>query len=171
MKLTFVFTIIVTCGFLLIHCDKKSTNPENTLNPTVGEITVTGDYETSFNYVLPVQNTQTGEYYGVVAVQSLNVFEDEYGFGLYSEGYAVFTKKTGDMEWIGYTADNLDAGFDVSDTCKPELRVNNTILFYDSTYSGLGFWEFDPVKLDSSKSVTVNGEMSTDARLLGLCGN
>ena len=75
------------------------------------------------------------------------------------------------MEWIGYTADNLGASFDVSDTCKPELTVNNIVLYYDSTYSGFGFWEFDPEKLDSSKSVNVNGEMSTDARLLGLCGN
>ena len=83
MKLTFVFTIIITCGFLLFHCAKKSTNPENNQNATVGEITVTGDYETSFNYVLPVQNTQTGQYYGVVAVQSLNFFADDYGFGLY----------------------------------------------------------------------------------------
>jgi len=169
MKIRIVLTIVITFGFLLIHCTKKSTNPDENKNHTVGEINVTGDYQTSFNYVLPVQNTQTGNYYGVIAIQSLNFFEDEYGFGLYSDGYAVFTKRTGDFEWMGYTADDLDASFDVSDTCKPELTVNNIVLYYDSTYSGL--WVFNGDNLDSSKSVTVNGQMSTDARLLGICGN
>ena len=70
---------------------------------------------------------------------------------------------------MGYTADDLDASFDVSDTCKPELIVNNIVLYYDSTYSGL--WVFSGDNLDSSKSVTINGQMSTDARLLGNCGN
>ncbi len=169
MKIRFIFAVIITCGFMLIHCDKKSTNPEGAINPTTGEIKVTGEYETSFNYVLAVQESQSEKYIGVVATQSLIFFDDEYGFGLYSDGYAVFTKKTGDMEWIGYTADNLDASFDVSDTCKPELNVNNITLYYDSTYAG--FWVFSGQNLDSSKSVTINGQMSTDGRLLGLCGN
>jgi len=168
MNIRIFFIIIITIGLLLIHCAEKSTNPDGDRNATVGEIAVTGDYEASFNYVLPVQNTQTKEYYGVIATQSLNLFEDEFGFGLYSDGYAVFTKKTGDLEWMGYTADNLDASFDVSDTCKPVLTVNNITLYYDSTYSG--FWVFNGDNLDSAKSVTINGQMSTDARILGICG-
>ena len=168
IKTKFIFTITILLVLLLIHCAEKSTNPDENKNPTIGEINVTGDYETSFNYLLPVQNTQTGQYYGVIAIQSLNFFDDEHGFGLYSDGYAVFTKKTGNMEWIGYTADNLDASFDVSDTCKPELTLNNIVLYFDSTYSGI--WVFNGDNLDSTKSVIINGQMSTDARILGLCG-
>jgi hypothetical protein len=168
MNIQIIIIVIITIG-LLCHCAKKSTNPDSDKNATVGEINVTGDYQTSLNYVLPVKNTQTGNYYGVIAIQSLNFFEDEYGLGLYSDGYAVFTKRTGDFEWMGYTANDLDASFDVSDTCKPELTVNNIVLYYDSTYSG--FWVFNGDNLDSSKSVTINGQMSTDARLLGICGN
>jgi len=169
MNAKLVFTIIIILIFLAVQCDKNGIDPDNDKNATVGEIKVTGDYETSFNYVLPVQNMQSGEYYGVVATQSLNFLIDEYGFGLYEDGYAVFTKNTGNMEWIGYAADNLDASFDVSDTCKPTLTANNITLYYDSTYSL--FWTFNGANLDSTKSMLINGEMSTDARILGICGN
>jgi hypothetical protein len=165
MKTIFLILILLTTGLLLIQCD-RSTNAENDSNPTEGKITVSGDYPASFNYVLPVSGEIPGEYIGVIATQSLNFFEDEFGFGLYSDGHAVFTKSLGDWQWLGYTATNLDASFDVSDTCQPSLSANHIVLYYDSSYISFQSWEFDPTNLDSSKSVVIHGEMSTDYRKL-----
>lgn len=158
MKTMNLIAILIIIGLLSIHCDKNSTGPKN---GGVNKITVTGDYETTFNYVLPVQNTLTKEYHGVLATQSLNFFEDEFGFGLYDD-YGIFTKKIGDWEWIGYTANNLDASYDLSDTLKPKISVNNVVLYYDSSYVSFGIWEFTGVGLDSNRYVILDGEMTTD---------
>ena len=167
MKIKYLCIILLASELLFVQCsDSTSSNGDDA---SVGEMKVTGDYTASFNYVWAVYDERVGEYTGVLATQSMNLFEDEFGFGLYSDGHAVFTKSTGDHEWLGYTGMDLDASFDVSDTCKPRLIVNNIVLYYDSSYSGLGFWEFDPETLDSSKSVTINGDMSTDYRKLGFC--
>ena len=145
-------------------------DPNDNSNATEGEITVSGDYSTSFNYVQGVYDESAGEYIGVIATESLIFIEDEYGFGLYSDGLAVFTKLIGEFQWLRYAAMDLDATYDVSDACKPKLVVNNVVLYHDSSYSSLSPWEFNPDNLDSAKSVIVNGEMSTDYRKLGLCG-
>ena len=158
MKTKILPVILITIGLLFIFCDKDSTSPKDGAG---NKITVTGDYETSFNYVLPVQNTTTNEYYGVLATQSLFFFEDEYGFGLY-DNYGIFTKMIGDWEWIAYTGNNLDASYDISDTLKPKLTVNNIVLYYDSTYVSVGIWEFLGEGLDSSRYVILDGEMMTD---------
>ena len=167
MRKKSIRVILLSIMLLFVNCsDSTGSNGDNA---TEGELTVTGEYQTSFNYIWAIYDERVGEYTGVLATQSMNLFEDEFGFGLYSDGLAVFTKSTGDHEWLGYTGMDLDASFDVSDTCKPRLIVNNIVLYYDSSYSGLGFWEFDPETLDSSKSVTINGDMSTDYGKLGLC--
>ena len=153
--------IILTSAFFFIHCDKESTNPDND-NISHGTITITGDYTTTLKYVLPIQNLTTGEYYGVIASQSLSIFSDEFTFGLYSEGYGVFTKIINDTTLIGYCANNLNASYDVSDTLKPSLTVNNIVLYYDSTRVFFGPWVFDGDVLDSTKSVTLNGHIATD---------
>jgi len=154
MKTKNSIAIFMIIGILSIYCDKNSSSPEK------NEITVTGDYETTFNYVLPVQNTETKDYYGALATQSLNFFEDEFGFGLYDD-YGIFTKKIGDWEWIGYTANNLDASYDLSDTLKPKISVSNIVLYYDSSYVSFGIWEFTGEGLDSSRYVILDGEMIT----------
>ena len=160
MRKKSIRVILLSIMLLFVNCsDSTGSNGDNA---TEGELTVTGEYQTSFNYIWAIYDERVGEYTGVLATQSMNLFEDEFGFGLYSDGLAVFTKSTGDHEWLGYTGMDLDASFDVSDTCKPRLIVNNIVLYYDSSYSGLGFWEFDPKTLDSTKSVTINGDMSTD---------
>jgi len=156
----FIYSILIS-GCLFICCDKKSTNPENN-NMNQESISVTGDYTTTLKYVLPVQNLTTGEYYGVIASQTLSIFSDEFTFGLYSEGYGIFTKNINDTTLIGYCANNLNASYDVSDTLKPSLTVNNIVLYYDSTYKSFEPWEFDANILDSAKSVTINGHITTD---------
>jgi hypothetical protein len=155
-----IYSILIS-GFLFMYCDKESTNPENN-NISQGTISVTGDYTTTLKYVLPIQNLTTGEYYGVIASQSLSIFSDEFTFGLYSEGYGVFTKIINDTTLIGYCANNLNASYDVSDTLRPSLTVNNIVLYYDSTRVFLGIWEFNGNVLDSTKSVTLNGHITTD---------
>jgi hypothetical protein len=170
MKTIFLILIILTTGLLLIQCD-SSTDAENDSNPTEGKITVSGDYQTSFKYVMGLSSGNGAEYTGVIATQSLDILADEFGFGLYADGHAVFTKSLGNLQWLGYTATNLDAAYDVSDTCKPCLMVNHIVLYYDSSYISFQSWEFNPANLDSSKSVIIHGEMSTDYRKLGLCGN
>jgi hypothetical protein len=169
MNTKYFIIILLLLEFIIIQCS-SSTNPDNNSNATEGEITVAGDYQTSFNYVMGVYDGNTGEYYGAIATQSLNFLDDEYGFGLYSDEHAVFTKSIGELQWLGYTGMNLDASFDVSDTCKPKLIVNHIVLYYDSSYKSFEPWEFNPENLDSTKSVTINGEMSTDYRKLGFCG-
>jgi len=159
MKTNNSIAILIIIGLFLIQCGKNSTSPES------NKITVIGDYETTFNYVLPVQNTTTNEYYGVLATQSLFFFEDEFGFGLYDD-YGIFTKKIGDWEWIGYTANNLDASYNLSDTLKPKLSVNNIVLYYDSTYVGVGIWEFTGEGLDSNRYVILDGEITTNVSKL-----
>lgn len=148
-------------GFFFMYCGKESTNPENN-NISQGTISVTGDYTTTLKYVLPIQNSISGEYFGVLATQSLSIFSDEFIFGLYSEGYGIFTKIINDTTLIGYCANNLNASYDVSDTRKPSLTVNNIVLYYDSTYVSLRPWQFDGDVLDSTKSVTLNGHITTD---------
>ena len=160
MKTSNSIAILIIIGLLFIHCGKNSTGPEN------NKINVTGDYETTFHYVLPVQNTTTNEYYGVLATQSPFFFEDEFGFGLYEAGYGIFTQKTGEWDYIGYTANNLDASYDLSDTLKPKLSVNNIVLYYDSSYVGVGIWEFTGEGLDSSRYVILDGEIITDVSKL-----
>ena len=170
MKTISLFLILLAAGLIIMSCN-NSTDSDNDSNPTEGEITVSGDYQASFNYVLGVYSGNSGEYSGVVATQSLDFFSDEFGFGLYSDGHAVFTKSIGDWQWLGYTATNLDASYDISDTCKPRLTVNHVVLYYDSSYKSFEPWVFNPINLDSTKSVTVNGDMSTDYRKLGICDN
>ena len=155
-----IYSILVST-FLFIYCDKESTNADNH-NISQGTITVSGDYTTTLKYVLPIQNSTTGEYYGVIASQSLSIFSDEFTFGLYSEGYGVFTKIINDTTLIAYCANNLNASYDVSDTLRAFLTVNNIVLYYDSTRVFLGIWEFDEKVLDSTKSVTLNGNITTD---------
>jgi len=169
MSIKSFITLLLIVGLLIVRCT-SSTDSDNNSDATEGEITVSGDSQTSFNYVMGVYQGNTGEYNGAIATQSLNFFDDEYGFGLYSDGHAVFTKSIGELQWLGYSGTNLDASFNISDTCKPILIVNQIVLYYDSSYKSFAPWEFDPQNLDSTKSVTINGEMSTDYRILGLCG-
>jgi hypothetical protein len=170
MKITYFMLILLILELIIFQC-KSSTDSDNESAATEGKITVGGDYQTSFNYVMGVSSGSTGAYYGVIASQSLNIFEDEFGFGLYSDGHAVFTKSLGEWQWLGYTATDRDASYDVSDTCKPRLIVNHIVLYFDSSYKSFEAWEFNPENLDSSKYVTINGDMSTDYRKLGLCHN
>ena len=168
MKTLSVILFVLVLGLLNFRCS-SGTDSDNDSAATQGKITVSGDYQATFKYVMGISDGS--KYYGVIATQSLYVLEDEYGFGLYSDGHAVFTKSLGDWQWLGYTATDLDAYYDVSDTCKPRLVVNNIVLYYDSSYKSLEPWEFNPENLDSSKSVMIDGEMSTDYRKLGICPN
>lgn len=51
---------------------------------------------------------------------------------------------------------------DYTTTLKYVLTVNNIVLYYDNTRVFLGIWEFDEKVLDSTKSVTLNGNITTD---------
>jgi hypothetical protein len=159
--LKILFYSVLISGIPFIYCDKKSTSPENGI-VSQGTISVAGDYTATLKYVLPVQNLTTGEYYGVIASQSLSIFTDEFTFGLYSEGYGVFIKIINDTTLIGYCANNLNASYDVSDPQKASLTVSNIVLYYDSTRVFFGPWVFDGDVLDSTKSVTLNGHITTD---------
>jgi hypothetical protein len=157
---------------MILHfkCD-ETTNPHGNGNATEGEITVSGDYSASFNIVQAIYEDYSESYIGVIASESFIFIEDEYAFALYSGGLAVFTKRIGESEWLRYAAMNPDASYDVSDPCKPVLVANNSVLYQDSSYTAMNMWTYDPDNLDSGKTVIIDGEMSTDLRILGLCYN
>ena len=170
IKTNYVIFLLLIPLILHFKCD-ESTNPNGYYNATEGEITVRGDYDASFNIVQAIYDDYAADYVGVIASESLLFIEDEYAFALYSDGLAVFTKLIGEFEWLRYAAMNPNATYDVSDHCKPRLVTNNIVLYQDSSYTAMNMWTFDPVNLDSSKTVIIDGEMSTDLRKLGLCDN
>ena len=155
---------------LHFNCD-ETTNPNGNVNVTEGKITVSGDYNATFFIVQGIYDGYAEKYTGVIASESLIFIEDEYAFALYSDGLAVFTKRIDEFEWLRYAAMNPDASYDVSDPCKPILVTNNIVLYQDSSYTAMNMWTYDSDKLDSGKTVIIDGEMSTDLGKLGLCEN
>ena len=135
-----------------------------------GSLTITGEYQGTLNVLSTLESTSydsdgnetSSEILGVMAFENINLFESNYSFTLY-DSTAHFSAKV-DSSYAYYVTNQIgNSSYNVDNECNPSVFVDNLNLYF------LGednfFIEYD--NLDSSKIVTIDGELSYDMSAFG----
>ena len=136
-----------------------------------GSLTITGEYQGTLNVLSTLESTSydsdgnetSSEILGVMAFENINLFESNYSFTLY-DSTAHFSAKV-DSSYAYYVTNQIgNSSYNVDDECNPSVFVDNLNLYFLGEGNSF-IIEYD--NLDSSKIVTIDGELSYDMSAFG----
>ena len=157
-----IFGLIIFWG-----CEDNNSDPSTY---ATGSLTITGEYQGTLNVLSTLESTSydsdgnetSSEILGVMAFENINLFESNYSFTL-NDSTAHFSAKV-DSSFAYYVTNQIgNSSYNVDNECNPSVFVDNLNLYF------LGednfFIEYD--NLDSSKIVTIDGELSYNMSAFG----
>ena len=158
-----IFGLIIFWG-----CEDNNSDPSTY---ATGSLTITGEYQGALD-VLSTQeytyydsdgNETSSEIVGVMAFEDINIFESNYSFTL-NDSTAHFSAKV-DSSYAYYVTNQIgNSSYNVDNECNPSVFVDNLNLYF----LGEGnFFIIEYDNLDSSKIVTIDGELSYNMSAFG----
>ena len=149
-------------------CEDNDSDPSTYAN---GRLTITGEFQGALD-VLSTQeytyydgdgNETSSEIVGVMAFEDINIFESNYSFTL-NDSTAYFSAKV-DSSYAYYVTNQIgNSSYNVDDECNPSVFVDNLNLYFLGEDN---FFIIEYDNLDSSKIVTIDGELSYDLSAFG----
>ena len=149
-------------------CEDNNSDPSTYAN---GNLTITGEFQGALD-VLSVQeytyfdgdgNETSSEIVGVMAFEDININESNYSFSL-NDSTAFFSAKV-DTSYAYYVTNQIgDSSYNVDNECNPSVFVDSLNLYFlgEDNFFIIGYDD-----LDSSKIVTIDGELSYDLSAFG----
>ena len=167
MKTKSIVSSLIFGSIIFWGCEDNNSDPSTY---ATGSLTITGEYQGTLNVLSTLESTSydsdgnetSSEILGVMAFENINLFESNYSFTLY-DSTAHFSAKV-DSSYAYYVTNQIgNSSYNVDNECNPSVFVDNLNLYF------LGednfFIEYD--NLDSSKIVTIDGELSYDMSAFG----
>ena len=168
MKIKSIVSSLIFGLIIFWGCEDNNSDPSTY---ATGSLTITGEYQGALD-VLSTQeytyydsdgNETSSEIVGVMAFEDINIFESNYSFTL-NDSTAHFSAKV-DSSYAYYVTNQIgNSSYNVDNECNPSVFVDNLNLYF----LGEGnFFIIEYDNLDSSKIVTIDGELSYDTSVFG----